>query len=338
MFLGFSERNIFGRALFPTLPIGETRVFNLLFIDEFADKYGIPFSAWSIARRLWSNYTGNLIEVRRLSDGALLDIGFDANNELDLATLTGFIGAGSGFIRTLYDQTGTGNNFVQTTLANQPRIVNAGVVDTVNGKPSAFFDGANDHMTIPSSTATYNWMHNLTDGVFTQKVNIVAQAGLSSNPNAAYSFLGNNGFTTADVGFGLIYDDRLIFSRNNQYWSIVTNGSAGQSVISAQYNNELTPNQLVAIADFFARFETAAAFVINKEYMQINQGIKRINTFNATASNSNASNNLQLGASGRTTVFLNGYISEVIMYRGDNSAIENNSDIHQNQKDFYAIP
>jgi len=90
--------------------------------------------AWSL-RKLSGSYTDAPIGVRRSSDDTEQDIGFDANGELDTAALLSFVGAGDGFVSTIYDQGGTGLNFTQTNLLRQGRIVNSGVVNTLNGKP-----------------------------------------------------------------------------------------------------------------------------------------------------------------------------------------------------------
>jgi hypothetical protein len=80
--------------------------------------------------------------VRRSSDNAEQDIGFSAG-ELDQTALLAFVGLGNGFVTVWYDQSGFGRNAAQTTPANQPRIVNAGVVETQNGKPAIFLNGTN---------------------------------------------------------------------------------------------------------------------------------------------------------------------------------------------------
>jgi hypothetical protein len=92
--------------------------------------------SWSVARRLLSSYTGALLRVRRSSDNTEQDIGFTADGSLDTAALLSFCGANSGFVRTVYDQSGNARNFGQSTAANQPRIVNAGVVEVNLGKPA----------------------------------------------------------------------------------------------------------------------------------------------------------------------------------------------------------
>jgi hypothetical protein len=328
MFLGFSDRNIFGRALFPTLPIGETRVFNLLPFDEF----GISFSGWSIARRLGANYTGNLIQVRRLADGALLDIGYDANNELDVATLTGFIGADSGFIRTIYDQTGSGNNFVQTTLANQPRIVNAGVLDTVNGKPSAFFDGVNDVMEISSSTVTYKWLHEPDD--FSHHILGIVQFGTSSNPNAIYGLIGNNAADTARVGIYYGYDDLAAFSRNNTYRCFCTRG--GGIVINNILQDTITPIQLISFSSILSKQNTLSPD--ERDIGIVNGGVYgQLNSSAGNFSTANASFNLQLGSVGNNVFRLLGYFSELMLYKRTSQDFANPIKIINNQKDFYGI-
>jgi len=85
-------------------------------------------------RKLSGGYTGAAIRVRRSSDDTEQDIGFDGNN-LDTTSLLSFVGAGNGLVTTIYDQSGAGLNFTQTNLVRQGRIVNSGVVNTLNGKP-----------------------------------------------------------------------------------------------------------------------------------------------------------------------------------------------------------
>jgi len=96
-------------------------------------------AAYSL-RRL-GDYSGPAIRVRRSSDNAEQDIGFTTAGDLDLAALLAFVGVNSGFVTVWYDQSGFARNATQTTAALQPRIVNAGVVDTLNGRPSIYFSG-----------------------------------------------------------------------------------------------------------------------------------------------------------------------------------------------------
>ena len=106
------------------------------------DQLSVQSAAAYSLRKLRYGYSGNAIRVRRSSDNTETDIGF-VNRLLDTATLLSFIGSGSGFINIWYDQTGNGYNLTQTTAANQPRIVNAGVIDSLNSKPAIFTNDAN---------------------------------------------------------------------------------------------------------------------------------------------------------------------------------------------------
>ena len=94
-------------------------------------------AAWSVARRLLTSYTGALIRVRRSSDNTEQDIGYAADGSLDTTALLAFVGANNGFVTRIYAQS-SGKDFVNTTAASQPRIVNAGSLVTIgsNNKPA----------------------------------------------------------------------------------------------------------------------------------------------------------------------------------------------------------
>ena len=108
------------------------------------DDYPSAAAAYSL-RKLRSAYTGSAIRVRRASNNAEQDIGF-VNNVIDTSSLTSFCSGTNGFITTWYDQSGNGNNAIQSTAANQPQIVSSGSVILDNSKPSLLFDGSNDRL------------------------------------------------------------------------------------------------------------------------------------------------------------------------------------------------
>ncbi len=94
-----------------------------------------PAAAYSL-RRLSAVYAGAAVEVRRSSDGATSAIGFTASGDLDTAALVAFVGSGSGFVTTWFDQTGNGRHKTQPVGAEQPVLVEAGVVQTMSGRPT----------------------------------------------------------------------------------------------------------------------------------------------------------------------------------------------------------
>jgi hypothetical protein len=110
------------------------------------DDYPNAAAAYSL-RKLRTAYTGNCIVVRRSSNNDTLAIGF-SGNYLDTAALKTFCASTDCFVRTWYDQSVNGRNVAQTTNANQPRIVNAGVIERRNGQCTVFFDGTNDVLRI----------------------------------------------------------------------------------------------------------------------------------------------------------------------------------------------
>ena len=87
-----------------------------------------------------SDYTGDAITVRRASDNATTNIGFDGQ-DLDIAALESFCSGTDGFVSVWFDQSSNGLNATQTTAANQPQIVSSGSVLLKNGKPSIDFGG-----------------------------------------------------------------------------------------------------------------------------------------------------------------------------------------------------
>jgi len=112
------------------------------------DDYSGAAAAYSL-RLLRADYSGSAIRVRRSSDNAETDIGFDSSGELDTTALLTHVGTSptdNGFIETWYDQSGNGNDATQATASAQPKIVNSGSVITENVKPAVQFDGSDDYL------------------------------------------------------------------------------------------------------------------------------------------------------------------------------------------------
>ena len=92
-----------------------------------------------------SDYSGDCVTVRRASDNATQNIGFDGQ-DLDIAALESFCSGTDGFVTTWHDQSGNAFNVVQTTASAQPKIVSSGSVILQSGKPSIQFDGVDDYL------------------------------------------------------------------------------------------------------------------------------------------------------------------------------------------------
>lgn len=103
-----------------------------------------PQLAHSVARVVNTTYSGPLIRVRRASDNTETDIAA-TSGALNTSALTTFASGGDVFVTKIYDQTQRGGRDIShTTASKQPKIVSAGSVLTVGGKPCAVFDGVDD--------------------------------------------------------------------------------------------------------------------------------------------------------------------------------------------------
>jgi hypothetical protein len=118
------------------------------------DMYPGAQAAYSL-RKLRSAYTGSAIRVRRSSDNAERDIGFTGDNlgpRLDETALINFVGTGSAFITTWYDQSGNLQDGYRTTAANQPRIVESGSIVRDGNRPTIDATNVNWGFNIPVAT------------------------------------------------------------------------------------------------------------------------------------------------------------------------------------------
>jgi hypothetical protein len=296
------------------------------------DSFPTASAAYSL-RLLRTAYTGDAIMVRRSSDNDSLAIGF-SGGVLDTAAMKTFCGTGATdtcFVRRLYDQSGNGRNFAQTTSANQPRILTSGVINREAGTPAMVFDGTNDWMEIPSSTAMLNFIHDGSYATFFS----VQRFGSVSDPNAVYTLLDNTGSAGANTGFWLNYDDRVIFSTNNAHRIFVTRGNVAGGAVSLFENDKVTPNvpsllyTLVDADNATAVDRARGGFNGSADYGN--------NTLTNAPSTSNATFNLTLGALGAATkaLFLLGAVQELVIYNADQST--NRTAIETNINNFYSI-
>ena len=113
--------------------------------NKLLDNYSGAAAAYSV-RKLGKDYTGSCMRIRRSSDEATQDIGFDSNGDLDTAAIASFVGDAYGYVTAWYDQSGNSNNATQSTANKQPMIYDrvAAAVVTENGKPAVKFEAEAD--------------------------------------------------------------------------------------------------------------------------------------------------------------------------------------------------
>jgi hypothetical protein len=154
IFRGFNSKLFSDKLFAGQLPTQLGRIT----YNGLLDFYPNAVAAYSV-RKLRGAYTGSAIRVRRSSDNTEQDIGFTVAGDLETSSLTLFCGSGNGFVTTWYDQSGNGNNAVQTTALSQPIIVSGGTVILQNSIPTLQFDGSNSFFsgTITTSGAYTNY-------------------------------------------------------------------------------------------------------------------------------------------------------------------------------------
>jgi hypothetical protein len=193
---------------------------NKLLLDEYPG----AAAAYSL-RSMTMLSDAPVVRVRRSSDNTEQD--FTAAQVTD-GTLTTFCGAGSGFVSIWYDQSPNGRHAVAAT-AGGPRIVNSGVLDTENTKPSVVFSANDLRLDFPSfaidtcsvitvlralvittariylgtrgSTANYvSYRHTASEMLFRLNgANTFANHGAISNNQSLYSFYLTSGAGTSSL-------------------------------------------------------------------------------------------------------------------------------------------
>jgi hypothetical protein len=172
---------------------GDTKTYTITLNRRVAivlDNIGLTIAtqattAYSL-RKLASMYSGNAIQVRRSSDNALLDIGFDPSGGLNTTDLTTFAGSSSVYVTKWYDQSGNENDVAQTNTTLQPRIVNAGVIDRLNNRPAVYFGTANLTTAKGTLFATASSMVGFAKGNSTTSSSLVTKTGTASDTNNNY--------------------------------------------------------------------------------------------------------------------------------------------------------
>ncbi len=246
-----------------------------IFAQNTLDNTGLSASSQAAGafslRRLSTAYTGSAVQVRRSSDNTLQDIGFTGSGTLDQSALLAFTGSGSGYIAVWYDQSGYGRDAVQASASAQPRIVNSGVVDKKNGKPSVVFSGSQTMLTglsgVDASTAGNLTTINFVLTNATANSHLISNGGDVTNRYNIHAPWGdgNTYFDIGDITNGgrisgpLVFTDFSIatFRRNNASGNVWKNGA---NAIASSFTTNVTNPQKIWIgsADGGSGFVTAA--------------------------------------------------------------------------------
>jgi hypothetical protein len=212
--------------------------------------YGTPAAAYSV-RKVVSSYTGSAMMVQSASVSQ--SIGFDADGNLDTASIASFAGSGDAFVKIWYDQSGNNRHASQSVAANQPQIVSGGNVILENGKPALQFDGSNDFLRatrlltnntwsfftsikIDSMATAWNLIGQHSGGANIGRLQIIANDVPSSKIRTFF----NNGASFNGLYSNTVSNNKYLVSSlaNNNDYFLAVNGSI-EEIIS---NQTLTPH------------------------------------------------------------------------------------------------
>jgi hypothetical protein len=110
-------------------------------VGQLDDYYDGITEAWSLNRRLFTDYTGPACLIMRSSDSTVDGFEYNVDGNLDTPSILRFCGVGDGMLRCIYGQK-SANDMVQLTAMLQPKLVIAGVLQTSGGMPAAVFSNS----------------------------------------------------------------------------------------------------------------------------------------------------------------------------------------------------
>jgi hypothetical protein len=218
------------------------------------------------------------------------------------ASDTGTITSSGGDVSQWSDKSVNGRNFTQSSATAKPKTGTR----TLNGKNVIDFDGSNDFLSCPSSTALFNYFHNSTGAT-------LFIVGIVDDTATLKMILNNEGGTSANNGF------RIRISATEQDNIIIRRGVSGTSNAAILDNITLTGGSGFYLTN---KFDAGNATAANRLKISLNGGaFLGSNVDTGSASASNATYNLHLGIEANSlTSPWNGAFGEIIMYSGILSA------------------
>jgi hypothetical protein len=243
--------------------------------------------------------TINAVRVRRSSDDTESNF---TPEEVSDGTLATWVGTGNnGFVTIWYDQSGT-VNFSQSIIANQPQLVENGVVLLSDGLPAIRFDGSDDFM-LSATLATH------------------------INNNLYSSFVVFNP-TSISSNLSDTFENDTVWGDNGGYSGLHLKNSPSRAFAYNWDGNDDSVGLPINLSE-------------NNLIFQQHKNNELILSVNGSDEVSTPSNNTQFLTSivrlgmNYTTKRYNGFISELVFYKTDETV---NKDILQkNINDYYQI-
>jgi hypothetical protein len=278
-----------------------------------------PAAAAYSLRKVDSSYSGNAVRIRRSSDDVEVDVAFDSDDkvssssaitntteqggesgETNATTLGDFISGTDAFVHTWYDQAGS-NDAVQETASNQPKIAESGALLADGIK----FNGNSDNFTI-------------TNGVSGRSIFAVTNQNIDTTGGGLTGY-GQDGISSL-----------LGTAGTNSYIFISNNNSAFNSY---------------AISIDGAGTSDTGKYALNGKTLSSAGG--NLGTYGDIPSDTNSLLSIiynsgdpafawtRLGSGITSNIFMQGSMSEVILYTSDQS--DNRFKIESNINNYYGL-
>jgi hypothetical protein len=279
-------------------------------------------SAYSL-RKVRANYANDAVRIRRSSDDVEVDVAFDSEGKVSASspitdggteltpdpdadlgsttatTLGDFISGTDAFVHTWYDQAGS-NNAVQDIAGNQPKIAESGALLADGLK----FNGNSDNFTI-------------TNGVSGRSIFAVTNQNIDTTAGGVTGY-GQDGISSL---LGTTATDSYIFVTNNNSafnsYAISIDGAVSDSGQYASNGKTLSSagGNLGTYGDIPSDTNSLLSIIYG--------------------SGDPANAWTRLGSGGNGTIFMQGSMSEVILYTSDES--DNRFKIESNINNYYGL-
>ena len=244
-----------------------------MFGQNTLDKIGLtsatPASASYSLRKMSTAYTGPLVRITIGTN--YYDVYPDATSGLFATTspisaaittynaaiaaasanaLSTIITAGTttATVAIWYDQSGNANNVIQATTANQPRIINQGTIETLNGMPTMRFIGSSssfmesvNNVSINGASSVNAVSRNLTSSansasIVTTKA-VTAKDGLTAATASTSAYQIKQDFPSATDGFYWIQNANINGGTPIKIYADMTTDGGGWTLIMKNSNN-----------------------------------------------------------------------------------------------------
>jgi len=264
-------------------------------------------AAYSL-RSLSRSYADPVVTVRRSSDD---DEGSFTASEVADGTLAAWCGAGDGFVKQWWDQSGNENHAVAAADPNEPQIVDSGVVILEEGAPAIKFDGSDDYFTAGSS-GDFDALHNNKAAIFA-----VMTVGLTADPDTIHVAFSTSDLNSTQVGTVVCCDDRTGFA-SNAFRIFIARGVSSQPAAEVSVDETIQMQQQLLLS---ALIDASNATADDRVSAYVNSGLRlagNTRTYTPSAASSTAS--LHIGRDPFGLYDYAGYMQCAILYQSDMSS------------------